>query len=84
MKKNKINIYQADFVFMLEDQARDFAQDIIWKYGKIIKEKYKNSYGYIYRCQFATIDEGINCLIECMNNRIYAIAINQRIKEIKE
>lgn len=82
--KNKRKIYQADFIFMLNEQARDFAQNIVWKYGKIIKEKYKYHYGYIYRCQFATIDDGISCMIECMNNKIYTIAVNQKILEIKK
>ena len=83
MKKNKINVYQADFVFMLEDQAKDFDNSIIWKWGKIKKKKYSLKYGYIYRCEFKSINEGVDCLIECMNNRIYAIAVNQKVKEVK-
>ena len=83
MKKNKINIYQADFVVMLESQAYEFYNSIIWKWGKVKKKKYNPKYGYIYRCEFKSIDEGINCLMECMDNRIYAIAINQQIKEVR-
>ena len=83
MKKNKINIYQADFVVMLESQAYEFYNSIIWKWGKVKKKKYNPKYGYIYRCEFKSIDEGINCLMECMDNRIYAIAINQKIKEVR-
>lgn len=83
MKKTKINVYQADFVFMLEKQAHEFDNCIIWKWGKIKKKKYKSKYGYIYRCEFKSVDDGIDCLIECMNNRIYAIAVNQKTKEVK-
>lgn len=81
--KNKINIYQADFVVMLESQAYEFYNNIIWKWGKVKKKKYNPKYGYIYRCEFKSIDEGINCLMECMDNRIYAIAINQKVKEAR-
>lgn len=81
--KNKIKIYQADFVFMLEEQARKFDNSIIWKWGKIIKKKYSPKYGYIHHCQFKSIDEGTDCLIECMNNRIYAIAVNQKVKRVR-
>lgn len=84
MKNKKINIYQADFIFMLGSQAYEFDNCIIWKWGKVIKKKYSDKYGCIYRCQFKSIDEGINCLIECMNNRIYAIAVNQKVKKVKE
>ena len=61
MKKTKINIYQADFVFMLEKQAHEFGNCIIWKWGKIKKKKYKSKYGYIYRCEFKSVDDGIDC-----------------------
>ena len=84
MKKNKIKIYQADFVFMIESQAYDFDNCIIWKWGKVIKRKYDRKLGYVYRCQFKTIDEGTNCLIECcMKNKYYAIAINQKVKSVR-
>lgn len=83
MMKNKKNIYQADFIFMLEEHARDFDNSIIWKWGKIVKRKYKYKYGYIYRCQFKTEIDGVECIIECMNNRLYTIAVNQKVKRVK-
>ena len=83
MKKNKIDIYQADFVFMLGNHAHEFDNSIIWKWGKIKKKKYNSKYGYIYRCEFKSINEGVDCLIECMNNRIYAIAVNQKVKKVR-
>ena len=83
MKKNKRKVYQAEFVFMLESQAYEFYNSIIWKWGKVKKKKYSLKYGYIYRCEFKSIDEGINCLIECMDNRFYAIAVNQKVKEVR-
>lgn len=78
--KSKIKIYQADFVFMLKEQAYEFDSSIIQKWGKIIKRKYNPKYGYIYRCQFQTIDDGTCCFIECINNRFYTIAINQKVR----
>lgn len=80
----KIKIYQADFIFMLKEQAKEFDNSIIWKWGKITKKKYSSKYGYIYRCQFKSKNEGAECLIECMDNRIYAIATNQKVKWVKK
>lgn len=83
MKKNKVKIYQADFIFMIERQAYEFENCIIWKWGKVKKKKYSFKYGYAYRCEFKSPNEGINCLIECMNNRIYVIAVNEKVKRVK-
>ena len=83
MKKNKIKIYQADFIFMLEEQAKEFENCILWKWGKIIKRKYSDKYGYIYRCQFKSMDEGTDCLIECLRNDMIVIAVNQKVKKVK-
>lgn len=83
MKNKKINIYQADFIFMLEQQAYEFDNSIVWKWGKIIKRKYSDKYGYIYRCQFKSMDEGTDCLIECLKNDMIVIAVNQKVKKVK-
>lgn len=83
MKNKKINIYQADFIFMLEQQAYEFDNSIVWKWGKIIKRKYSDKYGYIYRCQFKSMDEGTDCLIECLRNDMIVIAVNQKVKKVK-
>ena len=83
MKKNKIKIYQADFIFMLEEQAKEGENCILWKWGKIIKRKYSDKYGYIYRCQFKSMDEGTDCLIECLRNDMIVIAVNQKVKKVK-
>lgn len=84
MKKNKIKIYQADFIFMLGDQAKEFDNCIIWKWGKITKKKYSLKYGHIYSCKFRTEDDGVNCLIECLRNDMIVIATNQKVKWVKE
>lgn len=84
--KNKIKVYQADFIFMFEKQAKEFENYILWKYfykSKNIKYSFKYD-GYICRCQFKTEEGWAKCLIECMDNRIYAIAINQKVKWVRE
>lgn len=82
--KNKKYCFQADFIFMIEEQAHIFKDEIIQKYGgKIIKSKFSYKYGFIYRCIFKNIDLSIKCLIECMDNRFYAISTNHKPKRCK-
>ena len=79
--KNKRRCFQADFIFMIEEQAHLLKDEIIQKYGgEIIKSKFNYKYGFIYRCIFKNIDLSIKCLIECMDNRFYAIFANANHK----
>lgn len=82
--KNKKYCVQTDFIFMIEEQAHIFKDEIIQKYsGKIIKSKFSYKYGFVYRCIFKNIDLSIECLIECMDHRFYVISTIHKPKRCK-